>query len=35
MLEEGLILNIENNYQHFITNEDDVSYLSEEIQRSI
>ena len=35
MLEEGLILNIENNYQHFITNEDDVSYLSEEIKDCI
>ena len=35
MLEEGLILNIENNYQHFITNEDDISYLSEEIKDCI
>jgi hypothetical protein len=35
MLKEGLIRNIENNYQHFITNEDDVSYLSEEIKDCI
>lgn len=35
MLEEGLIINIDNNYQHFITNEDDISYLSEEIKDCI
>jgi hypothetical protein len=35
MLEDGIVSNIENNYQHFTTSDEDISFLSDEIKNCV